>query len=204
MDAGDIYQFRVTYGLVNDQNAVITTYWRAKGADGSSGAFEVFGALEATFIDAMVGLVNEDQEVSSAQVINGMDNLDFYEEAVATAGTRTGTALPTFIGFGIRSFLRGPGYRRSRHTLPFGSVSDLDSFNGFWSSAIRTAADPLIESFGEEQDVGTTQIEPVQLAGSFILGTEPTVRQVLTGQWERNDIPTKQDTRQGYSWTAIS
>lgn len=202
MNINDVFQVRDTFNLTGGQTAVLTRYYRCTTANAADTAEDVNDRVAIDITGSMLAVMDESYHWAARQTINGMDNLDFFEEIGNEPGTRTGSQLPTALCTGIRSFDRGPGFTRSDHLLPCGNVSDLNSNLGVWSGTYIATLGTLLDNFGDTMTlINASVIEPVQLAGGFVLGTAPTVKQSLVGSWQVNNFPTWLRTRQDYLWS---
>jgi hypothetical protein len=205
MEQGDVYQSKVLFALQFGEEAVLNLYHQAQSTDAAADAGDVFTGLNAAIIADFLGVLNENLTVSGVQIINGMDNDDYFETFVSQSGTRTGTQLPLGLATGFRSDRSGPGYRYTHHALPFGSQSDLAGNAGRWATAFQAELDVIAEILGDSFNAtGPVDMVPVQLTGGFKFGVTPVVKQVIDGLWSYNRWPTFVRTRQLYDWVEQS
>jgi hypothetical protein len=153
-------------------------------------------SFTAKFITAYLGALNNTLDVDFRQVINGMDNSDFYEDQTDISGTRTGFALPSALTPIFRSARDAPGDRYSWTRPPFGSASDLAAA-GAWDSGFNTTLSAYSDDLGDTMTVASSSVfTPVQITGGFKLNTEPVVARQLTSQWSWGAEPHWLDRRE--------
>lgn len=189
------------YVDTNEEPMLNVFYYReVTGASGN--AVDCIDAFEDDVVPKIQAIWHADTNTTKFTCINGMDNDDASVQFINTIGINPITfTLPPNLAAGLRNPPLLPGQQYSYKRFG-GVVNDLSTI-GTWGSTF----DALLATLGTQlgADINTVLgnfYRPVLLTGGFRLGVTPVESRPVTGNWQYNDWPTHQDTRQIYNWVA--
>lgn len=201
MAINDIYQIRV-HQLHIDEEILNVFYYRV-----TAGASNTAEDLYTEFTDLVWDIVRTAQSdncrTNRFEVINGMDNDDYFYQDVASFGSySTGLEVPPNVCFDFRAPSGGPASRYGYKKIAGVMTGTLD---GAGSGKVSST---WLAGYGEQvgsalglalEGAGGSYV-PAIITGEFILGTPPTFQRAVQGQWSVNEYWANQRTRQKYSW----
>lgn len=198
---GDIYQSKVSFQLTQGQVGLAVMYYEVISGGTNLTAENVADEIDTNLLSPLQALMPAPWNMDRIFTINGMDNDDFNDTNPSRTGSLGGFTPPLFLSMGIRGPFPGPGMHRARHNLPGGNTSSLQG-DGVWVAAFKNSLLALAQVFGDQFENANGLIEPVTIAGSFVLGTPPAKRASAVGEWEVNQFATTMKSRQSYAWEA--
>lgn len=202
MAVNDIFRItiRFTNGVAGSSPSYVVPHYvnvsGSGGLDAEDAANEVIdNLLHADFLAALTA----NWTINQVEAVNLMDAEDFFLTNPDLVGTRSGTAVPAFVAWQIRSPLVKREVRRSRHRFPGAATSDLVG-SGFWTSQYQGIIGALATDWGLQLENSEGLLDPCVVR---IVDDLPVVAANYRGQWEYMTLPTTQVSRKiGYNWAA--
>lgn len=201
MAIGDIFQIRV-HQTFHGEEAMNVFYYEclSGGLDASEDVYSEFADVVWDVVRAM-----QSARVITRrfEVINGMNNLDFFYVDVSSEGDYdTGLDIPPQGAIGFRSPSGGPGTRYSYKRF-VGAMTGMLASTGFpiWNEGVREGImRNVCIALGANLEGASGLYQPIQITGGFQIGTPPVEGHELVGTWSLNEWMSTQRTRAAFSW----
>lgn len=205
MAIGDVYQVRVLQTFHGEACANVFYYQAVTGTGHT--AEDVFAEFADVVWDAVRGVQSARVNTNRFEIINGMNNLDFYYYDTDSDGVYDGGLdIPPQGAYAFRSPSGGPGSRYSYKRF-VGCMTGALASTGFpiWNTGFREGAmSTAAIALGTVLEGAMGTYTPAQVTGGFKLGEEPEVAQFLEGNWSFNSWMSTQRTRAAYAWVGAT